>query len=128
MLREKPIQIWKTIGVINTSSRIYKFAKDKSAKVEIKGTKAASLLIRTRTKNHQVIVIRIHPDHCWEAKLDNKKASLFPINYVMQGIVVPPGDHSIYLQCTFLNSIKNTFKSLMPLFSLLEPNAINHNR
>jgi len=113
MLKDMPIEIWKTIGIVNTSSRVYRFAKDNSAKVEIIESKETSIIIKTHTKFHQVIVIRIHPDYCWEAKLDNKKADLFPVNYIMQGIIVPPGDHNIYLQCTFLNSIKNTIKALI---------------
>ncbi len=103
LLVKKPIRYWRTYGIVNDNRKVYSFKEDKKAKVFIEKWEAHNILIRVDTSHYQILVVRLYPYACWGAKVDNKKEELFPINFVMQGIVVPPGNHSIQLACNFLN-------------------------
>jgi len=105
LLITKPINYWEAFGIVHDEGRVYSFKKDEKAKVFIDKWEAHNILIRVNASRYQILVIRLYPYACWGAKIDNEKAELFPVNYVMQGIVIPAGDHRIQLACNFLNII-----------------------
>jgi hypothetical protein len=59
------------------------------------GSQAAELVVET--SRTAVVVIRNVFDPNWHAAVDGRPATLLPVDYVIQGVVVAPGRHRITL-------------------------------
>jgi hypothetical protein len=53
--------------------------------------------VRVRTSSGGVVVVRNPWDENWHATLDGKPVPLLHADYVMQGVAVPAGDHTVDL-------------------------------
>jgi hypothetical protein len=60
------------------------------------GPQEAHIAVDTRSAG--VVVVRNVYDPGWHAILDGRPAEILPTNYLVQGIVVPPGRHRIILR------------------------------
>ncbi|HEX2069000.1 MAG TPA: YfhO family protein [Actinomycetota bacterium] len=53
--------------------------------------------IRVSAENQTVLLVRTPYDRNWKATIDGRPAKVFPANFVLQGVSVPAGSHTVRL-------------------------------
>lgn len=68
---------------------------DVSTKPELKSYQPNRLEIETRNPSQSFLVLSEMYDEGWEARVDDQPTRIYRTNYVLRGVVVPPGDHRV---------------------------------
>ena len=71
---------------------------DTSATVNIKRDDPQTVEIDVRTSQKQLLVLRDAMYGGWHAFIDGEKVSIYPVDSVFRGVVVPPGNHTVRFQ------------------------------
>ena len=106
-LSVKPIEKWKDFGIVDSINRQYNFKQGPAPRIIFKEWKATTIKLTTAGNEFRVLVLKIAPYPCWKAEIDGKETQLFPVNYVMQGIIILPGQHTISVSCRFSTMLEN---------------------
>jgi hypothetical protein len=83
--REVPVNVEQSGGSAATGTAAYRDLSDEHAQV------------RVRTSSGGVVVVRNPWDENWHATLDGTPVPLLHADYVMQGVAVPAGTHTVDL-------------------------------
>jgi uncharacterized membrane protein YfhO len=67
-----------------------------SATYESSGPQAARIPVNTTSRS--VVLIRNAYDPGWHATVDGRPARIWPADYLVQGVIVPPGRHTVVLR------------------------------
>ncbi|HOK76297.1 MAG TPA: hypothetical protein PLW35_01075, partial [Verrucomicrobiota bacterium] len=65
------------------------------ASVEFVRYAPKDLLLRVRSPNHAVLLLNDKHDRNWTVSVDDKPAELLRCNYLMRGVLVSPGEHTV---------------------------------
>ncbi|MGC8988917.1 MAG: hypothetical protein ACP5MD_02230, partial [Verrucomicrobiia bacterium] len=68
------------------------------ASVEFVRYAPKDLLLRVRSPNQAVLLLNDKHDRNWTVLVDDKPAELLRCNYLMRGVLVSPGGHTVRFQ------------------------------
>lgn len=89
----------KNTAVLNTkfTSEVKKsFAQDSTATITLKKVNANTLNYEVSASKEQFAVFsEIYYEDGWKAYIDGKEATIYPVNYVLRGLEIPAGKHTI---------------------------------
>jgi hypothetical protein len=63
--------------------------------VEISQYESKRLTLQADAKTPAVLLLNDRADHDWKVWIDQKPGALLRCNYIMQGVLVPPGHHTV---------------------------------
>lgn len=82
-------------AIVETDEEI-SIAGDTTAKVSLEGYKANKIKLRTSSSSEQFLVLsEIYYPAGWEAEIDGESAKIYKTNFILRGLKVPPGNHTI---------------------------------
>jgi Bacterial membrane protein YfhO len=83
------------------------FVTDSSSKVNLTEYSLMNLKYTTTNKNEGFAVFsEVYYPESWKAFIDGKQVDILPVNYVLRGLKVPAGNHTIEFKC-----ISDTFNA-----------------
>lgn len=85
-------------AVIENPVDVLNIPLSSSETVNIEKYKSNELHIRVSTANTRLLVIGNMFDDGWRAMVDDKSSKIFRTNYIFMGLVIPEGNHEIYLR------------------------------
>jgi hypothetical protein len=99
------------------------FDPDPSASIELVEYQPNRMVYRSETGSEQLALFsEIHYEKGWQAYIDGEKADHLRMNYLLRGMVVPPGSHEIVFEfhprAYFTGSTISTISSILLLLLL----------
>lgn len=84
-----------TTAIVETPNQI-QFSSDTTAQVSVTGYKANDITLETSSEESKFLVLsEIFYPAGWEATIDGEPAEIYKTNFVLRGLQVPAGDHTI---------------------------------
>ncbi|MBA3537285.1 MAG: YfhO family protein [Tatlockia sp.] len=80
------------------SRQYFNFEKDSTAIARIEKLDNNQLIINTKSEKPQFLVAGDVYFHGWKAYIDKKPVNIFQVDYVLRGIAVPAGKHTIVFE------------------------------
>ncbi len=72
------------------------FVKDSTASIKVIDTRPNELVYKSNNNNEGFAVFaEAYYENGWQATIDGNPAQIFPVNYMLRGIKVPAGEHTI---------------------------------
>jgi hypothetical protein len=63
--------------------------------VEFADYRSKHMVLKTRAPSNSILLLNDRFDPAWRVTVDGKPASLLRCNYIMRGVQLPPGDHTV---------------------------------
>ena len=111
IVNHKSLDWWSETAIVDSKQFVYNFMNDPQSHVVIKEWTSHRIRVNVTSSSPQVLVLRNFPYDCWESTVDRNPAPWFPVNFVMQGIVIPAGVHEVQSTCTFSSLLKQIIRS-----------------
>lgn len=101
-----------------SSVKDFKYNADSTATIKLNSYKPNDLIYKSSSKTPQLTVFsEIYYDKGWNAYVDGKLTPYFRTNYVLRGMIIPAGDHTI--EWKFEPSVYYTGEKIGYVFNIL---------
>ncbi|MCR4264211.1 MAG: YfhO family protein, partial [Candidatus Roizmanbacteria bacterium] len=74
-----------------------------SEHVEITDYSPSRVEIRSVTQTSRLIVLSDIYDENWHVSVDGTESTLYRVNYILRGVIVPEGSHSVEFNYSLMN-------------------------
>jgi hypothetical protein len=84
-------------AIVETNKQI-KISPDTNAQVSVDDYRASNITLKTSTdKNAFLVISEIYYPAGWEATIDGEPAEIYKTNFVLRGLEVPAGKHTVHM-------------------------------